>query len=410
MHNMILVLILVSFFEPVAAHAATYYVSTSGSDSNPGTSTQPFLTIRKGASVLASGDTLNVNPGTYVESIDTNSVALASGTSGRLTTIQGINGTPTIRPSNGLPLNIIDKQYVLFSNLKLDAINAPNTSTSLGDGVSLYGASYITISDCEILNAPGNGVITHDSSSYLGDHNRFIRLKVHDNGYENDLRQRVAHGFYIITDFNVIEQCDVYNNYGYGVHIYNSGGGPDYNELRRSRVYGNGRGPYAVNASPGGIMLSQGTGNMAYNNLVWGNFKSGISVNYNGVNSAVYNNTVYKNGGYGIEIGSGAVATTVKNNIVYQNYSAIVDAGQSTAKSNNLTIDPKFVNESASDFRLQSGSPGIDAGSSVSVVPDDFEGTSRPKGSSYDIGAYEFQGSTTNTAPPVPTSLRFVSP
>lgn len=53
--------------------------------------------------------------------------------------------------------------------------------------------------------------------------------------------------------------------------------------------------------------------------------------------------------------------------------------------------DPKFRNPSAGDFYLQSGSLTIDAGSSSGAPSKDFEGRSRPQGTGYDIGAYEYQ-------------------
>ncbi len=40
------------------ASGASYYVSPTGSDSNPGTNTAPFLTFAKGVSMLQPGDTL----------------------------------------------------------------------------------------------------------------------------------------------------------------------------------------------------------------------------------------------------------------------------------------------------------------------------------------------------------------
>ncbi|MEO6576700.1 MAG: DUF1565 domain-containing protein, partial [Polyangiaceae bacterium] len=44
----------------------TYYVSTSGNDANPGTSTQPWRTLQKAVDTIAPGDVALVRAGTYV--------------------------------------------------------------------------------------------------------------------------------------------------------------------------------------------------------------------------------------------------------------------------------------------------------------------------------------------------------
>jgi len=45
---------------------ATFYVSTSGSDSNPGTIGSPFLTLAKAESVVVAGDLVLIDDGSYV--------------------------------------------------------------------------------------------------------------------------------------------------------------------------------------------------------------------------------------------------------------------------------------------------------------------------------------------------------
>ncbi len=55
---------------PIAAAAGgAYYVSTGGSDTNPGTLSQPFKTIQKAAGTAAAGDTVYVRAGTYAERV-----------------------------------------------------------------------------------------------------------------------------------------------------------------------------------------------------------------------------------------------------------------------------------------------------------------------------------------------------
>ena len=55
-------------FSGTAMAAQTYYIQgTVGSDSNPGTESQPFLTINHAAQVAQAGDTVIVKAGTYRE-------------------------------------------------------------------------------------------------------------------------------------------------------------------------------------------------------------------------------------------------------------------------------------------------------------------------------------------------------
>ena len=48
-----------------AAEAATYYVSPSGSDANPGTVAAPFARLQKAHDVANPGDTIYMRGGTY---------------------------------------------------------------------------------------------------------------------------------------------------------------------------------------------------------------------------------------------------------------------------------------------------------------------------------------------------------
>jgi PKD repeat protein len=55
----------------------------------------------------------------------------------------------------------------------------------------------------------------------------------------------------------------------------------------------------------------------------------------------------------------------------------------------NLCADPRLLDPTALDFRVAADSPVIDAGTSNVPVEDDIDGTARPQGSAFDLGAYE---------------------
>ena len=53
----------------LAQSGATYYVSTTGSDSNNGSYTAPWLTIQHAANTATAGATVYVEGGTYYQSV-----------------------------------------------------------------------------------------------------------------------------------------------------------------------------------------------------------------------------------------------------------------------------------------------------------------------------------------------------
>src|ERR1700683_1016876 len=74
-----------------ASEAATYYVATTGSNSNPGTQSSPWQTISFAENNARAGDTVIVSAGTYNEDVTAN----GSGSAGAVITFQG-SGNPFI--------------------------------------------------------------------------------------------------------------------------------------------------------------------------------------------------------------------------------------------------------------------------------------------------------------------------
>jgi hypothetical protein len=59
------------------------------------------------------------------------------------------------------------------------------------------------------------------------------------------------------------------------------------------------------------------------------------------------------------------------------------------AVTGTVTRDPLFVSPATGDFRLSSGSPAIDVGTTRGAPDHDLDGYLRPQGAGVDIGAYE---------------------
>ncbi|WP_353329998.1 choice-of-anchor Q domain-containing protein [Bacteroides sedimenti] len=115
--------------------------------------------------------------------------------------------------------------------------------------------------------------------------------------------------------------------------------------------------------------------------------------------------------------GTGSAACVVSNNATYTSIPAAYTASNNiTLPSNNTNgetdgkMGPDFVKvttfKGATDdvalieeihtanWALKTGSPLIDKGMTIASIPDDIAGTTRPQGSAYDIGAYEYTAGT----------------
>jgi hypothetical protein len=73
-----------------------------------------------------------------------------------------------------------------------------------------------------------------------------------------------------------------------------------------------------------------------------------------------------------------------------------------TRGAHDIAANPRFVTGNgllADGYRLQAGSPAINAGTTVSDVTKDYWGTPRPQGAAVDIGACEFGAGGSKSAP-----------
>jgi len=153
----LLVMVLVVAVPLGAQTGATYYVSTAGSDSNPGTLGAPWLTIQHAADSVAAGATVYVFGGVYSESIN----LPASGTSAEPITFESYPGQTVVIDGTGLScctsnppssgnqtqglINIVNQSYIIVNGFEIRNFTTGNPSytpagvwiTGSGAGVQL---------------------------------------------------------------------------------------------------------------------------------------------------------------------------------------------------------------------------------------------------------------------------------
>lgn len=365
----------------VSGQAATYYVSTSGSDSYPGTSTQPFRTITYAYGHAVAGDTIIVMSGVYTDYTSGWGLHLgSSGTASSPITLRSqVRGGAIIDGQNASDRNqgvYLDGSYNIVDGFEV-------RNGTLG-GFAVYGNGN-HILNCHIHNN-GNLASTstngrdgiYDDQTTSG--NIYIANYIDHNGRSGS---NLDHGIYLCGDNEEVINNVMLVNAACGLQI------AGYSTVANLKVYNN---VFALNGTDGII--------------VWMAL-SGIDIK---------NNVFFQNGHYGIgsysASGSGVV---VDNNVSYGNgYGDFDFSGGSFSYSLGTTFysDPLFVNETASSFdpHLTSGSPAIQSGLNLySVFTTDMAGAARPSSGPWDIGVYVY-GSSTTTGDTTPPTVSITAP
>jgi parallel beta-helix repeat protein len=311
----------------------TFFVAPTGSDDNVGTIASPWLTLRHALSRLRAGNTLYLRGGTYTgdaNTIDSQTGSVPSGTSwsnpvtiagyrGELVTIRPPNNVSAIRLTTGAPA------YLVFADFAIDM--AESAVGADANGVFVDGGHHIRLERLDVANSTTFGIGLSANSEF----NEVLSSKIHNTGYAgSDITN--GHGLYVSGGNNVFEDNDVYDNQGYGMHLYNNAGPFTVrrNIIRKNRFWNNG----LHGGAAYGMVVAWGPDNVIENNVLHSN-PGGILVYSNSVRTVVQNNTVYANSPLqGIYI-LGASDTIVRNNVVYGNETDLVDEGVNSVLSNN---------------------------------------------------------------------------
>jgi hypothetical protein len=335
-----------------SASGTTYYVSTSGKDSNPGTISEPWRTIQHAADQVTAGDTVYVRNGTYNELVTMKSSGSASAGfitfssyPGELATVDGTGlkipggqwGLFTIRNQNYVVIQGFEVRnyktnskadtpigvYLLGKGSNLQIVNNhihniethaktnPQQCGSNAFGMTVYGTQAPdSINSLAIMGNEFDHMVTGCSETLSVDGNvQYFSISsnlVHDDdnigigaiGFE-----KVSHGIYDQARDGEIQGNTVYNITSYG--------NPDYGKQ------------YAAD----GIYVDGGTRIVIEQNLVH-NVDLGIEIasehkGHTGSYVVARNNVIYSDTSNGISIGGYATGKggtdhcTIVNNTLF---------------------------------------------------------------------------------------------
>ncbi len=374
--------ILVTFLQPVTAQGATYYVATTGSDSNPGTSTSPWRNPQKcAAAPIRAGDTCIVRSGTYTDTDGNGPVVWVydrsttpSGTASQPITIKSEKplGAKIVGPSNRNSWGFyVQKPYYVIEGFDISGVNN-NSSTGGGAGVLIVDTGDGTIVRSNNIHHIGRqsctnstggffAVIVRGASGVLIEGNRISYIGRKRNGESgcSTIPDTHDHPIYIkAASGTTIRRNVIYNTImGIPIHVY--GGTTSNLSIYHNTIHG-----YTALASSHIILSST---------IRTANIKNNTSTDAKLAMIRLYGLT--------------ASGLTISNNVS----NGILQHGSASGVtfSNNLqNTNPAYINKPANDFRLTSSSPVINHGSKSGVppVPD-----GRPDSSAYE---YSIQSST----------------
>jgi len=446
----------VIFLSPVVSLSATYYVSLTGNDSNPGTEAQPLRTIQKAANIVEPGDTVLVKPGDYGENVS----IMRSGSAGAPIIFKGDGPVETIK-TKSFSVGSWDPNAVHY-------ITIDNFMTS--GGIGLYG-SYNIVQNC-IMEGYGVGISWHPTAHPPATgcvvRNNIMRnfgdvvlnntgTKTTDCIFENniiyngtgdvwrlfgsghiirnnevyDLREEGWHAdIFQVYDSNLERSYDIIveNNY-----FHDSTGsmcmmlGNGYSEIRdwtfRNNIF------YNV----GGVCQVGWPGFKFYNNhflesgkntagpLLFRYYEQRGEYPVGGHRTRIFNNFFIGSssspdgdgiGWYHFADRPRDILTDFQADYNYVTKTPTANYASKSGFSGQETHginggDPKFVDYSNKDFQIKKTSPAIDAGTSISSFNYDKIGILRPQGAGWDIGAYEYKGES--ASPSQPRNLRIIT-
>jgi parallel beta-helix repeat protein len=410
----------------------SYYVSETGNNNSNGLSPQTaFATLQYAADLVSAGDSVLVLAGNYV---------------GFDIRTDGNQNSP-----------------IVFKAIEDDVVIDERNSTT-PDGINIENTSWIIIDGFEVADQPRAG-IRAAVSDFITIKNNYC----HNNqrwgiftGFTDDLTvenntcsySADEHGIYVSnsSDRPIIRNNHSFNNNGCGIHmngdISQGGDGIISNAIIEGNIiHDNGLGGgSAINMD--GVQSSEIFNNLIYNNHATGIAMYQIDGGDASKNNNIYNNTIIQpsDGRWDIIAVDGSTGNKLYNNILINHHSfrgsIALDAASMTGfesdynilvnrlsdddGNSNMTLsqwqslgydlhsmvaDPEnqiFVDYTNDNYHLLQNAQAVNVGTNLvlPIVFEDLDNIPRPQGSAYDIGCYEFTGTTEVVQANIPKSFK----
>ncbi len=418
-----------------AAWSEDWWVAPGGDgDGSPG---DPFGSVQEGLNVAAAGDVVRILPGAYQESL----VTVRSGTEGARISLRGEPGGEVLVTASGEVLEV-EHSHLTFEGLTFDGQYGTSDLLKVRDG-----GSFLTLRDCELrrtsrdcvdMGAPTDilieGCLIHRCLNPNGDAHGVVggaarRVTIRDSEihtFSGDAVQfdpgREPPGW----DDVLIEGCRLWlAPLSQDENGFPAGTVPGENAIdtktwddapfrarltvRNTVTYGfrdNISNMAAFNLKEKIDAVVDGT--TVYESEIGFRLRGPTShpgalvelrnaVVYEVDKAVRYEDDIQDLKIYNMTLGSGVnepfeeaaadAATLEVRNLLLLGVELPPEA---TGDSSNLAVDAtSFVDAAGDDYRLVESSPAVDAGTTIENVVSDRDGTPRPQGAAYDIGAYE---------------------
>lgn len=351
-----------------------YVDGAAGNDANAGTSTAPWRTIQHAADAANPGDTVIVNDGLY----------------------SGGANVVTIGRSGTASAWLVFRAAHRWGAV----VDGRNNASAVGFEIN---GSYVRVEGFEVRGTNRYGI-----DAYNGHDVDVVGNHVHDVGHvcTDDVGGRVGIDAYarnLTIERNVVHDVGRFGpgeqgcspstgnwqNHDHGIYQGSEYAGQSDNLVVRNNIFYHFTHGWAIQRYDGSGTSVNGL-TIVNNTFVGANpWRDGQIIIATGASNVVISNNIfYQPATAGIWFDTGGLTNvTVSNNL---SFGAAVSTGLSgvASASNLVNVDPRFVSVSGLDFHVQSGSPAIGAGMTLSSVPNDFDGYGRI--GAYTIGAYQF--------------------